>query len=134
MEKETASGYQCQLFHLLILLFLLLNKFLNQLQPRFHLLPLVHKVSILMDLETVLLNQFQKFVDQAMQAMDMETVFKTLLALSLHKFVLADITVMEMEIVFQIQFLLHARLDGKVMGKEVVFHCHQIHREYILLL
>ena len=66
--------------------------------------------------------------------MDMETVFKTLLALSLHKLVLADITVMEMEIVFQIQFLLHARLDGKVMGKEVVSHFHLIHREYILLL
>lgn len=56
-------------------------------------------------------------------------MYKTLLAFSLHKFVLADITVMEMEIVFQIQFLLHARVDGKVMGKEVVFHCHQIHRQ-----
>jgi hypothetical protein len=66
--------------------------------------------------------------------MDMETVYKTLLALSLHKFVLADITVMEMEIVFQIQFLLHARVDGKVMGKEVVFHCHQIHQHRFYLL
>jgi hypothetical protein len=78
-----------------------------------------------MDLETVLLNQFLKFADQVMQAMDMETVYKRLQALSLLKFVQVDSTVMEMEIVFQFQLLLHVKVDGKVMEKEDVFLYHQ---------
>ena len=124
-EKVTASGFQCLLFHLSILHSQLLSKYLRQHQLQFPLVPLAHQVSIPMDLETVLLNQFLKFADQVMQAMDMETVYKRLQALSLLKFVQVDSIVMEMEIVFQIQLLLHVKVDGKVMEKEDVFLYHQ---------
>ena len=64
-----------------------------------------------------------------MQAMDIETRYRRLQALSLLKFFQVDSSVMKMKIVFQIQLLLNVEVNGKEMEKEVVLLLHKINHD-----